>query len=144
MRPAVMARRRVGTDLGPLRRLPPGQGIAAMQSINVVVLNPLFLTPFVGTALLGALLAAGGLFLRPARPALVVAGLLYLVGTFAVTILCNVPRNDALALVDPTSADAARLWAVYVRSWTAWNHVRCGASVAASALLTFALRTGSR
>ena len=33
-----------------LARLPPAQGIAAMQSINVVVINPLFLTVFLGTA----------------------------------------------------------------------------------------------
>jgi uncharacterized membrane protein len=33
-----------------LGRLPPEQGIAAMQSINVVVLNPWFFTAFFGTA----------------------------------------------------------------------------------------------
>ncbi len=33
-----------------LARLPAAQGIASMQSINVVVINPLFLGVFVGTA----------------------------------------------------------------------------------------------
>ena len=33
-----------------LGRLPPAQGIAAMQSINVVVINPVFLIAFFGTA----------------------------------------------------------------------------------------------
>ena len=33
-----------------LNRLPPAQGIAAMQSINVTVINPLFMTAFFGTA----------------------------------------------------------------------------------------------
>ena len=33
-----------------LARLPPGEGIAAMQSINIVVLNPSFLGAFLGTA----------------------------------------------------------------------------------------------
>jgi uncharacterized membrane protein len=33
-----------------LDRLPPAQGIAAMQSINVAVLNPWFLGAFLGTA----------------------------------------------------------------------------------------------
>ncbi len=31
-------------------RLPPGEGMAAMQSVNVAVLNPVFLGVFVGTA----------------------------------------------------------------------------------------------
>ena len=33
-----------------LSRLPTGEGIAAMQSINVAVLNPWFLGAFLGTA----------------------------------------------------------------------------------------------
>ena len=32
-----------------LNRLPPAQGIAAMQFINVTVINPLFMTAFFGT-----------------------------------------------------------------------------------------------
>lgn len=60
-------------------------------------------------------------------------------GTFLVTILFNVPRNDALAAVDPASAEGARLWAGYVTSWTARNHVRAVAALAAMAALTLAL-----
>lgn len=33
-----------------LARRPPAEGMAAMQAINVAVLNPLFLGVFVGTA----------------------------------------------------------------------------------------------
>jgi hypothetical protein len=47
--------------------------------------------------------------------------------------------NDAPAAVEPASAEGARLWADYVRSWTAWNHVRTAAGLAAAALLTLAL-----
>ena len=36
--------------MGALARLPPAQGIAAMQSINIVVINPVFLLAFMGTA----------------------------------------------------------------------------------------------
>ena len=35
-----------------LGRLPAAHGMAAMQSINVAILNPLFLSVFLGTALL--------------------------------------------------------------------------------------------
>lgn len=68
-----------------------------------------------------------------------VASLLYLVGTILVTIVFNVPRNEALAAVDPASAEGVILWAGYVTSWTAWNHVRTAAALAAAASLTMAL-----
>ncbi|HEX2114604.1 MAG TPA: anthrone oxygenase family protein [Alphaproteobacteria bacterium] len=126
--------------MAALRRLPAAQGIAAMQSINVAVLNPWFLGPFFGTAAVGAVLAVMAL-LRSGRGDawLLAGGALYIVGTVAVTILFNVPRNRALAAVAPHGADGARLWADYAISWTAWNHVRTAASVAASAAFIAAL-----
>ena len=35
--------------------------------------------------------------------------------------------------------EEARRWAAYLVGWTAWNHVRTVASLAAAVLLTFAL-----
>ena len=124
-----------------LARLSPEQGIAAMQSINVVVINPLFMVALFGTALACVALAVSSFFRwnEPSAVYLLVGSLLYLVGTIAVTMVFNVPRNDALAAADPDSADGARLWAGYVTSWTAWNSVRTAAALAAAALLTFAL-----
>jgi uncharacterized membrane protein len=46
-----------------LARLPASGGIAAMQSINVAVLNPVFLGTFAGTAL-ACVLAMIGVLLR--------------------------------------------------------------------------------
>lgn len=63
----------------------------------------------------------------------------YLVGTLLVTITCNVPRNEVLAGLDPVVAESAQFWTEYVRIWTAWNHVRTIAAVAASVLLMIAL-----
>ncbi len=77
---------------------------------------------------------------RPGSAFLLVGSLLYLLGTILVTIAFNVPRNDALAAVDQASADGARLWAGYVTGWTAWNHVRTAAALAAAAALSIALR----
>ena len=37
--------------MGALRRLPPAQGIAAMQSINVTVITPAFMIALFGTAI---------------------------------------------------------------------------------------------
>lgn len=125
-----------------LSRLPGSEGMAAMQSINVVVLNPVFLGVFVGTA---ALCAAGLVcsFLRWHEPGaiyLLAGSLLYLLGTFMVTMAFNVPLNDALAAVPPAATGAKDLWASYLVRWTAWNHVRTIAALAAAASFTNALR----
>jgi len=125
-----------------LARLPPAQGIAAMQSINVVVLNPWFLGVFVGTAA-ACVLAVICAFLRwHERSAiyLLLGGALYLIGTFAVTAVFNVPRNDALAKLAPDDPRSASVWAEYVAGWTNWNHVRTVASLVATALFSLALR----
>ena len=124
-----------------LGRIPPAQGIAAMQSINVAVINPGFLTAFFGTALACLVLAISSLvrWHEPGAPYLLVGSLLYLIGTILVTMAFNVPRNDALAAVDPASTDGALLWAGYLTRWTAWNHIRTAAALAAAASLTVAL-----
>lgn len=124
-----------------LARIHAGSGIAAMQSINVVVLNPLFLGLFIGTAAICLLLAIYSL-LRWHSPgtAWVLAGsALYIIGTFIVTIAFNVPRNEALARVDASHPEAIRVWRNYVAGWTRWNHVRTTAAVAAAAFFTIAL-----
>ncbi len=124
-----------------LSRIPSDQGIAAMQSINVAVLNPLFALVFFGTALACIALAIYSFFRWGENGTIyVLAGsLFYLVG-FLVTIAFNVPLNDSLAAVDPSSAAGADLWKHYIANWTAWNHVRTVASLAALALFIIALR----
>jgi uncharacterized membrane protein len=124
-----------------LARLLPAQGIAAMQSINIVVINPWFFAAFFGTAAACLLLAISTLFKwdKPGAAYLLAGCLLYLAGTILVTMIFNVPWNNALAAVDPASADGARLWTGYVTGWTAWNHVRTGAALAAAASITIAI-----
>lgn len=124
-----------------LARLPPAEGIGAMQSINIVVLNAWFLTAFLGTAA-ACIVAVVSSVLRwrePGAAYLLVGGVLYLIGTLLVTIVFNVPRNEALAAVAPTDPNAANLWSGYVASWTAWNHVRTAAALAAAASFGIAL-----
>lgn len=124
-----------------LTRLLPGHGIAAMQSINVAVINPRFLTAFLGTGAGCLVLGVGSLFQwhKPSAIFYLAGGLLYLIGTILVTLVFNVPLNEGLATVDPASANGASVWTGYVTSWTAWNHVRTTAALAAAALLTIAL-----
>jgi len=124
-----------------LEQLPESQGIAAMQRINVVVLNPLFLSAFVGTALFAAICIVAGFYAPGATRSqlLLAAGVCYLVGSFGVTAAFNVPRNERLARMESDSAQAAAYWRVYVREWLLWNHVRTLASLAAAACAGMAL-----
>jgi uncharacterized membrane protein len=128
--------------MAALGRLPPAQGIAAMNHINVTVINPAFMLAFLGTAVTCGLLVVLSLFRwhDPATPYRIAGGLLYLVGTILVTFAFNIPRNDALAAVTPDTAAAAELWKRYLSEWTAWNTVRTVAPLIASAVLALALR----
>ena len=125
-----------------LGRLTPASGIAAMQSINVVILNGIFLTVFMGTAVLSlALIAAWFLGWVPSGGLLVVAGsLLYLVGIIGVTMFVNVPMNNALMAFNPDSGEGAALWKDYLVNWTMWNHVRTIAGIGSLGFLMLAFR----
>jgi uncharacterized membrane protein len=127
--------------MASLKRLPSAQGIAAMQSIIIVAVTPAFMTALFGTAAACLGLAGWALISMGGAPlALVLIGCaLYLVGAIGVTIAFNVPLNNRLATLHPQGAEAAGYWAKYVTTWTAWNHVRTIAALAAAALLTVAL-----
>src|SRR5262249_15165172 len=101
----------------------------------------LFLATLLGTAAACALLALQAIleWNQPGAPLRLAGSLAYLMGALLVTIVANVPRNDALALLDPDSTNAAVEWVGYLSSWTTWNHVRTGAGLAAAALLTISL-----
>lgn len=71
--------------------------------------------------------------------AMLAGGVLYVLGMFVVTMIFNVPLNNALAAVDPAGQAAASLWGRYLTDWTLWNHVRTVASTATSALFIVAL-----
>lgn len=124
-----------------LGKLPANQGIAAMQSINVVVINPIFLGVLFGTAALVLFLGFGAMrHLSDSSAIWIVAGTaLYVIGTVVVTMVFNVPLNNALAAVDPASAGGVAVWADYLRTWTNWNHVRTLAALAASGAFISAL-----
>ena len=124
-----------------LARVPTADGIAAMQSINVVVLNPSFLGVFIGTTVVS--LGAGGLALagwgRPSAAFFLAAALCYLVGTFGVTGLGNIPLNNELAAVAATDPGARDVWQRYLGRWTRWNHVRTAAAMVAALLYSLGL-----
>ncbi len=124
-----------------LSRLPAEQSVAAMQAINVAAVTFAFMAALFGTAVACGALAVFALFVWEERfaPLLLVGSALYLVGTLVLTIAYHVPRNEALATGEPHSADVDSRWTRYLSGWTAWNHVRAVAALAAAATLTIAL-----
>jgi uncharacterized membrane protein len=63
----------------------------------------------------------------------------YLVRSLLVTLVFNVPKNEALASVAPANPEGASLWTDYLSKWTAWNHVRAAAALAAAASFSVSL-----
>ena len=123
-----------------LARISPGAGLAAMRSINIVVLNPGFLGIFAGTAVVGGLLVLTALFRwsEPGSLWLIAGCILYVFGTFVVTMAFNVPLNNALEALNPAGSEAEAFWQRYLVDWTFWNHVRTLAAVAGAAALSMA------
>ncbi len=119
--------------MAALRRLPAAQGIAAMQSINVTAPMPPLMLLLFGTAL--ACVALIVVAVVDGSPWLLAGGVVYLLGDIAVTMTYNVPRNNELAALDPSSAEAAARWPSWTAEWTAGNHVRTVAGFASAALL---------
>ena len=124
-----------------LGRLPVPQAVAAMQAINAAAPAPAFMAVLFGTALACVALVLASLFVWGERFAvyLLVGGALYLICAIGPTAVYHVPRNEALARVEPHDPDAASRWSRYLAGWTAWNHLRFAGALAASAALATAL-----
>jgi uncharacterized membrane protein len=127
--------------MASLARIAPAAGAAAMKAINIEIVHSLFMPLFLGTTLTGAALAVLAFFRwgEPGAIAMLAGGGIYVLGMFIVTMIFNVPLNNALAAVDPASAQAAELWARYLRDWTFWNHVRSISSTGACVLFVAAI-----
>jgi uncharacterized membrane protein len=130
--------------MGGLARLPAPQGLAAMQAINVAAVTPAFMVALLGTALACGALIVSSLLVwgEPFAAYLLSGGVLYLGGAIGLTGVYHVPRNEALAGIDPRGASANDHWSRYYRGWTAWNHLRFAAALAACAALVIALCIG--
>lgn len=124
-----------------LGRIAPEQGIAAMNSINVTVINPLFFLAFFGTGFVCLALVAGSFVWwgHAGGKLVLLASLIYLISCIGVTMFFNVPLNNALAAVKSVTPDGAALWARYLRDWTFWNHVRTVGPLISAVLFTLAL-----
>ncbi|MDQ2652643.1 MAG: DUF1772 domain-containing protein [Chloroflexota bacterium] len=127
-----------GFVMPALARLPVPQGVAAMQAVNVTAVKPPLMIALFGTAVVCLMIAAEAVrgWGTPGAAPRLLAAFLYLLGVVGVTMVCNVPRNNALDVLDPQSTQAASYWPIFFREWVTWNSVRTVASgLAAVALL---------
>ncbi|MHC9295219.1 DUF1772 domain-containing protein [Mycobacterium sp. LTG2003] len=118
-----------------LNRTEPADAFTAMRGINAEAnANPAFLLFFVGSTVLA--LAVGVVALvQIGRPGswLLLAGAIFGILGFVVTMVFNVPLNNRLDRAD--IADAVAEWQSYFTVWTAWNHVRTATGFVGAALM---------
>jgi len=126
------------TIMTALAQVDARAGMGVMQAINKVILNPVFLGIFLGVGLLSAILI-GQAFLGRGSWLAAAGGATYLIGVIMVTMLANVPMNDALLAASPAQDSGLALWQDYLVRWTWWNHVRTIANSVAHLLLLAAL-----
>lgn len=114
-------------------------GIESMQIINREVFTTIFMLLLIGMSLLAPVIAGVALMKLkgPAKTHILIGSAVYFFGVFLVTLLGNVPLNNALARLPFASLAAKDYWeAVYFPQWTFWNHVRTiGSLIAATFFL---------
>ena len=122
-----------------LAELSNENGMLAMQKINLKIINPIFMVFFLGTPLLCItnifntfpyLESSGYLYIF-------VGSIVYLLGPFGITMLCNVPLNNKLAKSELSSADT--VWVNYQQRWQFWNHIRTYIGIISILLLSLGL-----
>ena len=120
--------------------------IRAFQAIDRVIQNgqPLFMLVWVGSAL--ALIAAAVLGMwelsGSARPLLIVAALLYVLGVQLPTVMINIPLNNEIQKLDPDAMnEPTRLRAreAFESRWNRWNAIRTACASLASIVLMLVL-----
>jgi len=119
-----------------LAELPAFQAAQAMNKINDVIVNTLFLPVFFGSVFLYA-----GLIVwqfadwHSGSLSLVMAAVIYIVGMFLVTAFGNVPLNNRLKESEENEHELLLVWSYYLHKWTRLNHLRTISCIVSLALL---------
>lgn len=102
-------------------------GADVMVLINKQILNPLFLGCFIisGFGSLSLFFLSSGLTSA--------AGIVFFIGTVAVTVVFNVPLNNKLK--DASKSELRAVWKEYLSKWVIWNHLRTACAIIAGLLL---------
>ena len=129
---------------GALGRLKNSEYVAAMQSINIVIQNPIFFLSFFGPVVLLPLVTIlyrddtdSGRFAL-----LLAASILYVIGTFGLTVVGNVPLNNQLDKFDQTKASADELAEARIRYEKPWNRLHTIRTVASTIALVCVIAAG--
>ncbi|WP_104180724.1 anthrone oxygenase family protein [Arthrobacter sp. B0490] len=109
-------------------------GAAVMRAVNRRAVRPPFMILFFGTTVLCIVVLVLGIVGRDLLAGLGAAGYL---ASVAITIVGNVPLNDAL---DRTTDDEGS-WAAFAGPWSRLNLVRAGVSALGGALLLVCVLT---
>lgn len=120
-----------------LAGLPPVDGARAMNKINDVIINTVFLPLFFGSTIwYGGLIVWSIAHWGNSEPLLrIIAAVIYILGMFVVTAFGNVPLNNRLKNSEVDETTLARVWLQYLRQWTLLNHVRTVSCIVACAIL---------
>ncbi|MEM1267381.1 MAG: anthrone oxygenase family protein [Pseudomonadota bacterium] len=117
-------------------------GVEAMQAINREVFRWVFMALFLGMAAVSAFIVVYSAMNLSGGPGTLIlfGALVYLVGCSAVTVVFNVPMNEALDGMEVSSEATRAYWTdTYLPRWTLWNTVRAIACTAAAAMVLFGL-----
>lgn len=116
-----------------LAKLPNDGYITAMQSINREIQNPVFFVSFMG-ALLMLPISTFFQYKTGAMDSfwlLLIATIIYCIGTFGVTIMGNVPLNEMLDKFNIQSASTEEISSIRNRFEIPWNRFHTIRTIAA-------------
>ncbi|MEO6287549.1 MAG: anthrone oxygenase family protein [Dyadobacter sp.] len=115
--------------------------LSAMQAINKAIINPIFFLSFMGTLFL--LPVSTYMHYGSAHSSrfyfLLAATIIYVVGAFGVTMMGNVPLNDALEKFNIAGASAQELAAQRLQFEKPWNNLHFVRTVASVLSLVLVL-----
>ena len=130
-----------GFIMRALDKLESAQSVTAMNAINEIILRSLFMPVFFGSSITSLLLIVLALvYWDEAGTGLtLIASMVYFVGMFVCTLVFNVPLNNELSRLDPTSDNSQQTWSHYLKNWTKWNHLRTASSLVTCTLCIWLL-----
>jgi uncharacterized membrane protein len=99
-----------------------------MVAINRTILNPIFYFVFILSTVSSVYLCFHGTDLE------CIAGIVFFIGTFLVTVIKNVPLNNHL-LASLNKAEHHEVWLKYQTNWKNWNHLRAFSAFSSGCLL---------
>lgn len=126
-----------------LKQLPDAEYIAAMQSINRAIQNPVFFVVFFGSFISLPIAT----YLYHTKPVsvqwwlLLIATIIYILGVLGVTIAGNIPLNNSLEKFNVLRSTGEAITAQrlgFEKQWNSLNLVRTTTSILATILLIVA------